>query len=97
MKKKETVNIRLIDSKPPEGRMVFYQSSHGAPIHRGEVVYCEKCQKACVANSVGVLSFNSPTNDIQVHSQLFDGPELGHCDALEMAVCDTCYLPSEEE
>lgn len=65
-------------------------------IKNGTCVRCEKCNKACVVNACSITSFGS-TSDVDIHVNVYlsNAGELGYCDALEMTVCDNCYISEE--
>lgn len=96
--------IQLIrDATPVEEDEVYYfEQSPGscgfetATIGEGTAMRCEKCHRACIVNAVTITGFHPSVNAVKVATELKDPQELGHCEELDMALCETCYEQYEK-
>ncbi len=94
---KEIVNVVYDESKPIEGKEYYYMVS-GGKIDSATCVYCEACQKICTVNSVGIVSFNTPSITIKVNKMMENAEELaGYDETLDLCVCNDCSTPYRDE
>lgn len=99
MKKTEQVTIVPVKAPTPDGIECYFLSDEFSPtpvIKLGTCVHCEKCGKPCIVNACTVTSFGRVHSQVPVREDLYNADELGHCEALGMAVCSTCYVSEED-
>lgn len=94
MTKPPIITPKINKTPSIEGQEYYYLSFDkgytNTKFHKGTCSRCEKCNRACVTNSVTITSFGNKSIDVPVQKDMCNALEIYYNESVEMCLCEDC-------